>query len=48
VVLEVNGVRIESLEQFAQQVSSVNKKELVRLLLRRPDGSFGYVAVRAE
>ncbi len=48
VILEVNGVRLQSLEQFVQQVASVQKGELVRLLLRRPDGSFGYVAIKAE
>jgi len=47
-VLEVNGRKIDSLNSFADAVSSVKKGELVRLLLRRPDGTFGYVAIKAE
>ncbi len=47
-ILEVNGQRIESLSSFAKAVSSVRKGEMVRLLLRRPDSSFGYVAMKAE
>jgi serine protease Do len=47
-VLEVNGKRIDSIANFADTVSLVKKGEMVRLLLRRPDGSFGYVAIKAE
>lgn len=47
-VIEVNGIRIESINGFAEVVSSVRKGDMVRLLLRRPDGSFGYVAMKAE
>ncbi len=47
-VLEVNGKRIDSIANFAETVSLVKKGEMVRLLLRRPDGSFGYVAIKAE
>lgn len=47
-ILEFNGQPVETLERFAALASKVKKGDLVRLLLRRPDGSFGYVAVRAD
>lgn len=47
-VLEFNGQPVESLEAFAGLASKVKKGEVVRLLLRRPDGTFGYVAVTAD
>lgn len=47
-ILELNGQPVESLQAFATLASKVAKGDLVRLLLRRPDGSFGYVAVSAE
>lgn len=47
-ILEFNGSRVDSLEGFAALASKVKKDDLVRLLLRRPDGNFGYVAVKAE
>ena len=47
-IIEFNGQPLESLEGFAALASKVAKGEVVRLLLRRPDGSFGYVAVTAE
>ncbi|MCE1225023.1 MAG: DegQ family serine endoprotease [Geobacteraceae bacterium] len=47
-ILEFNGQPVESLEGFAALASKIAKGEVVRLLLRRPDGSFGYVAVTAE
>ncbi|ACD94722.1 DegQ family serine endoprotease [Trichlorobacter lovleyi] len=47
-VLEFNGQPVDSLEGFAALAAKVAKGEVVRLLLRRPDGSFGYVAVTAE
>ena len=47
-VIEFNGQPVENLEQFAALATKVAKGEVVRLLLRRPDGSFGYVAVTAE
>ena len=47
-IIEFNGQPVESLEGFAALASKVAKGEVVRLLLRRPDGSFGYVAVTAE
>jgi serine protease Do len=47
-ILELNGQQVDSLQSFAAQAAKVAKGEVVRLLLRRPDGSFGYVAVTAE
>ena len=47
-ILEFNGQSVENLEGFAALATKVVKGEVVRLLLRRPDGSFGYVAVTAE
>lgn len=47
-VLEFNGQSVDSLEEFAALAAKVAKGEVVRLLLRRPDGSFGYVALTAE
>ena len=47
-VLEVNGQTVENLQAFSRLAAKVKKGQVVRLLLRRPDGSFGYVAVTAE
>lgn len=47
-VLEFNGQPVENMERFAALAARVAKGEVVRLLLRRPDGSFGYVAMTAE
>jgi len=47
-VLEFNGQPVENLEAFAKLAGKVKKGEVIRLLLRRPDGSFGYVAVTAD
>lgn len=47
-VLEFNGNPVDGLESFAAQASKVAKGEVVRLLLRRPDGSLGYAAITAE
>ncbi len=47
-ILEFNGQQVDSLQSFAAVAAKVAKGDVVRLLLRRPDGSFGYVAVTAE
>lgn len=47
-ILEFNGHTVDSLDAFAALAAKVAKGDLVRLLLRRPDGNFGYVAVTAE
>jgi serine protease Do len=47
-ILEFNGQPVDSLQGFSALAAKVAKGDVVRLLLRRPDGSFGYVAVTAE
>jgi len=47
-ILEFNGQPVDNLDSFSKLAAKVAKDEVVRLLLRRPDGSFGYVAVTAE
>lgn len=47
-IIEFNGQPVDNLETFAALASKAAKGDLVRLLLRRPDGNFGYVAVTAE
>lgn len=47
-VIEVNGQPIDSIAGFAKAVAPVRKGDMVRLLLRRPNGTFGYVAMKAE
>ena len=47
-VLEFNGQPVETLEAFANLAGKVKKGEVIRLLLRRPDGSLGYLAVTAD
>ncbi len=47
-VIEFNGQTVENLEQFGTLASKVKKGDVVRLLVRRPDGTFGYVAITAE
>ncbi|MDA8413054.1 MAG: DegQ family serine endoprotease [Desulfobacteraceae bacterium] len=48
IIVEINGQRPDSPEKFEAIVSRVKKDEVVRLLLRRPDGSIHYVAMKAE
>jgi serine protease Do len=48
IIVEINGQRPETLEAFTPIVSSLKKGDVVRLLLRRPDGSVHYVAMKAE
>ncbi|MBK5274910.1 MAG: DegQ family serine endoprotease [Desulfuromonadales bacterium] len=47
-IIEINGQRPENLEKFAEIVSKITKGTVVRLLLKRPDGSVHYVAMKAE
>jgi hypothetical protein len=47
-VLELNGQSVNTLEQFATLAVNVKKGEVVRLLLRRPDDNFFYVAISAQ
>lgn len=47
-IIEINGQRPETAEKFSAVVSKIKKGDVVRLLLRRPDGSTQYVAMKAE
>ncbi len=48
IIVEINGSRPDSLDAFAALVAKLKKGDVVRLLLRRPDGSVQYVAMRSE
>jgi serine protease Do len=47
-IVEINGQRPDSLEKYSAVVSRIKKGDIVRLLLKRPDGSIHYVAMKAE
>jgi serine protease Do len=47
-IIEINGNRPETLEAFNALVAKLNKGDVVRLLLKRPDNSIHYVAIKAE
>jgi len=48
IIVEINGQRPDSLEKYSSIVSRIKKGDVVRLLLKRPDGSIYYVAMKAE
>jgi serine protease Do len=48
IVIEINGRRPETLQQYMSVVSAIKKGDIVRLLLKRPDGSVHYVALKSE
>ena len=48
VVIEMNGQRPEKVDAFEAFVAKIKKGDVVRLLLKRPDGSVHYVAMKAE
>ena len=48
VIIELNGQRPETLDAFVALVSKLKKGDVIRLLLKRPDGSVHYVAMKAE
>ena len=48
IVIEINGQRPDSLDQYMTAVSGIKKGDIVRLLLKRPDGSVHYIAVKSE
>jgi len=48
IIIEINGQRPEALTTFNAIVSKVAKDDVVRLLLRRPDNSVHYVAIKVE
>lgn len=47
-IIEINGQRPDTAEKFGNLVSSLTKGDVVRLLLRRPDGATQYVAMKVE
>lgn len=48
IIIEINAQRPETVDAFTAVVSKLNKGDVVRLLLKRPDGSMHYVAMKAE
>jgi len=48
IVVEINGQRPDTLEKYSAVVAKIMKGDVVRLLLKRPDGSIHYVAMKAE
>jgi len=46
IILEINGKRPETLPAYTALISKLKKDDVVRLLLRRPDGSVHYVAMK--
>ncbi|MFA7060118.1 MAG: Do family serine endopeptidase [Pedobacter sp.] len=47
-IIEINGQHPETLNVFSSIVGKLKKGDVVRLLLKRPDGSVHYVAIKAE
>jgi serine protease Do len=47
-IVEINGQRPDTLEKYSAVISKIKKGDVVRLLLKRPDGSIHYVAMKAE
>jgi serine protease Do len=48
IILEINGKRPETLAAYTALISKLKKDDVVRLLLRRPDGSIHYVAMKVS
>jgi serine protease Do len=48
ILIEINGQRPDTLEKYSAVVSTIKKGDVVRLLLKRSDGSVHYVAMKAE
>ncbi len=48
IIIEMNGQRPETLSAFKGVTAKLNKGDVVRLLLKRPDNSVHYVAVKVE
>jgi serine protease Do len=48
IIIEINGQRPDSLDKYNSIVSLLKKGDVVRLLLKRPDGSVHYIAMKAE
>lgn len=48
IIIEINGSRPETVQAYNAIVAKLKKGDVVRLLLRRPDGSAHYVALKVE
>lgn len=48
IIIEINGVRPEAVKSYLNVIGSLKMGAVVRLLLKRPDGSVHYVALRVE
>lgn len=48
IVVEVNGLRPDTAKAYFAIVAKLKKGDVVRLLLRRPDGTAHYVALKVE
>jgi serine protease Do len=48
IIVEINGQRPDTMVKYSSIVSKIKKGDVVRLLLKRPDGSIHYVAMKAE
>ena len=48
VIIEINGHRPETVKVYKTLFAKLKKGDVVRLLLRRPDGSVHYVAIKVE
>jgi len=48
IVIEINGQRPETIDAFSAVTTRLKKGDVVRLLLRKPDGGIHYVAVKVE
>lgn len=48
IIIEMNGARPETLEAFQSLLSAYKKGDVLRLLLKRRDGSIHYVAVKVD
>ena len=48
IIIEINGQRPDTLEKYSSVVSKIKKGEVVRLLLKIPDGTVHYVAMKSE
>ncbi len=48
IVIEINGHRPETVKAYTALVAKMKKGDVIRLLLRRPDGTAHYVALNVE
>jgi serine protease Do len=48
ILMEMNGHRLETISEYNATIGRIKNEGVVRLLLRRPDGSVHYVALKVE